>query len=260
MVTLCMQFICALFWGQDYFHSFRVMAGSHDFRAATSSSNIPSQFWLLKRLRGPSKLNRGVLGSRRSNSPSWTILAGEQLETPNPAVPLALVVILPSPVGLLPGRPRPCVPPFPTAPPPFRPRSASVPDDPSPGRPPPPPPRAGAASRASGVAESASSRRCREDGTRQDRAGGHGESGPRLRAHRLEPASAAGAMDRAPAEQVRECPGCSRASGAGQAVSVGRPGEVDRSRSVLSGDKRCPCYGLECIPFMKRLPRLTPCF
>lgn len=43
--------------------------------------------------------------------------------------------------------------------------------------------------------------------------GGHGESGPRLRVHRLEPASAAGAMDRAPAEQVRECPGCSRASG-----------------------------------------------
>lgn len=129
-------------------------------------------FWLLKTLRGPSKLNRGVLGSRRPNSPSWTILAGEQLEAPNPAVPLALVVNQPSPVGLLPGRPRPCAPPFPTAPPPFRPRSASVPDDPSPGRPPPPPPRAGAASRASGVAESASSRRCGENGTRQDRAGG----------------------------------------------------------------------------------------
>lgn len=117
------------------------------------------------------------------------------------------------PLGLLTGRLRPWAPPFPTAPQPFRPRSASVPDDPSPGRPPPPPPRAGAASRASGVTESAFSRRCGEDGTRRDRVGGHGESGPRLRAYRLEPASAAGAMDRAPAEQVRECPGCSRASG-----------------------------------------------
>lgn len=119
---------------------------------------------------------------------------------------------LPPPPSLL-GHPRPCVSPFPTAPPPFRSRSASVPDDPSPGRPPPPPPRAGAASPASGVAESASGRLCGVDRARRDRAGGHGESGPRRCAHRLEPAPVAGAMDRAPAEQVRKRPGCSRASG-----------------------------------------------
>lgn len=161
------------------------------------------------------KPNRGVPGSRAAEL--------SQLNSPGEECTSKLPTGLcpwpwpsssrPRSLGLLLGRPRPCAPPFPTAPPPFRPRSASVPDDPSPGRPPSPPPRAGAASRASGVAESASGRRCGGDGTRRDRAGGHGESGPRRRAHRLEPAPDAGAMDRAPAEQVRECPGCSRPPG-----------------------------------------------
>lgn len=150
--------------------------------------------------------------------------------------------------------PAPRSSPFPTAPRPFRPRSASVPDDPSPGRPPPPPPRAAAASPASGVAESASGRRCGADGVRRDRAGGHGESGPRRCAHRLEPAPVAGAMDRAPAEQVRELPGCSRASG-----PVGPPPLEGRERWTAAG----LCSAATSVAlvtfwsvfvFMKRLP------
>lgn len=47
MVTLCMQFICALFWGQDCFHSFRVLAGSHDFvqLQALPTSRVSSGSW-----------------------------------------------------------------------------------------------------------------------------------------------------------------------------------------------------------------------
>lgn len=83
--------------GKIVFILLRVLAGSRDFRAATSSSNIPRQFWLLKRLRAPSKLNRVVPGSRRPNSPSGTVLGGVQLEAPYSAVPPALVVFQPPP-------------------------------------------------------------------------------------------------------------------------------------------------------------------
>lgn len=181
------------------------------------------------------------------------------LEVPKQAVPLALAFRQSPSLGSLLRHPRPCASPFPTAPLPFRPCSASVPDDPTPGRPPPPPPRAGASSPTSGVAESASGRLCGANGARRDRAGGHGESGPRRCAHRLEPAPAAGAMDRAPAEQVRERPGCSQASGPAGRLTW-KAGGGGPGPSELGGDSGYPCSSLEYILFMKRDYLIYPCF
>lgn len=107
---------------------------------ATSSSKIPSRFWLQRSLRGPGKVNTGVSSSRQPNPSRLIVLGGVWLLVSNLAVLLALAVSQPHHLGSLLGHPRPCSSPFPTAPPPFRPCSASVPDDPSSGRPPPPPP------------------------------------------------------------------------------------------------------------------------
>lgn len=126
-------------------------------------------------------------------------------------------------------------PPFPTTPPArvgsVRLFSASVPDDPSPKVPPPPPsPGAGASSSASGVAGlGVGARPIGAEVWRPvwTRAGGHGESGPRRSPHRLSgPVATAGAMDRAPADQVR-------------GLGPGQPGRGLGARCFLPGGP-CP--------------------